>query len=81
MLNPPHPGSVLRECLGKIPMSSAATRLYITPVDLARVLNGQSCVTAELARHLGEMLGTSSELWMNMQSRYDLWHVNGETIS
>jgi antitoxin HigA-1 len=81
MNNPPHPGSVLREYLDKMPMSSDAALLRTTPVDLERVLNGQGSITADLARHLGEMLGTSSELWMNMQSHYDLWHVNGKTIS
>ncbi len=78
MHNPPHPGLVLCEYLGDMPASAAAARLCITRVTLSRVLNGKAGISANMARRLAAALGTSSELWMNMQSQYDLWHANND---
>lgn len=75
MHNPPHPGLVLREYLGDIPVSTAAAHLRITRVTLSRVLNGKAGISAKMALRLSGALGTSPELWMNMQSQYDLWHA------
>ena len=73
MFNPPHPGLVLREYLGKLPVSMAAEHLGVSRVTLSRVLNGRAGVSADLALRLADALGTSPELWAGMQSKYDLW--------
>ena len=75
MHNPPHPGLVLREYLGAMAVSAAAAHLRITRVTLSRVLNGKAGISANMALRLSAALGTSPELWMNMQSQYDLWHA------
>jgi addiction module HigA family antidote len=75
MHNPPHPGLVLREYLGAIAVSVAAEHLRITRVTLSRVLNGKAGISAKMALRLAAALGTSPELWMNMQSQYDLWRA------
>jgi addiction module HigA family antidote len=75
MHNPPHPGLVLREYLGETPVSTAAAHLWVTRVTLSRVLNGKSGISAVMALRLAAALGTSPELWMNMQSQYDLWRA------
>jgi addiction module HigA family antidote len=75
MHNPPHPGSVLREYLGAIAVSSAAAHLRVTRVTLSRLLNGKAGISASMALRLADALGTSPELWMNMQSQYDLWQA------
>lgn len=75
MHNPPHPGSVLREYLGDMAVSRAAAHLRVTRVTLSRVLNGRSGISASMALRLAAALGTSPELWMNMQSQYDLWRA------
>jgi addiction module HigA family antidote len=75
MHNPPHPGSVLREYLGNTAVSSAAAHLRITRVTLSRLLNGKAGISASMALRLADALGTSPELWMNMQSQYDLWQA------
>ena len=68
MRNPPHPGLVLREYLGDIPVSTAA-HLRITRVTLSRVLNGKAGISANMAIRLAAALGTSAEFWMNMQGQ------------
>jgi antitoxin HigA-1 len=75
MPNPPHPGRVLREYLGDMPVSKAADHMRIKRVTLSRVLNTKSGIPASMALRLAAALGTTPELWMNMQSQYDLWHA------
>lgn len=73
MHNPPHPGEVLREYLGDLPVSAAAGHLGISRVTLSRVLNGRAGISADVALRLSEALNTSPDLWMGMQAQYDLW--------
>lgn len=75
MHNPPHPGRVLREYLGDMAVSAAAAHLRVTRVTLSRVLNGKAGISANMALRLGAALGTSPDLWINMQSQYDLWRA------
>jgi addiction module HigA family antidote len=75
MHNPPHPGMVLREYLGDMPVSAAAAHLHTTRVNLSRLLNGKAGISARMAFRFASALGTSPELWMNMQSQYDLWQA------
>ena len=76
MFDPPHPGSVLRDYLGEISVTAAATHLGVTRAALSRVLNGSAVISAEMALRLSEALGTSPELWAGMQSQYDLWQAS-----
>jgi antitoxin HigA-1 len=75
MHNPPHPGQVLREYLGDLAVTTAAAHLRTTRVTLSRVLNGKAGISAAMAIRLAAALGTTPELWMNMQSQYDLWRA------
>jgi len=76
MHSPPHPGLVLREYLGDMAVSAAARHLRVTRVTLSRVLNGKGGISASMALRLAAALRTSPELWMNMQSQYDLWQAS-----
>lgn len=76
MYNPPHPGSVLREYLGNLSVTAAADHLGVTRAALSRILNGSAGVSAEMALRLSEALGTSPELWIGMQAKYDLWRAS-----
>ena len=76
MHNPPHPGRVLRQYLGNLAVSRAAEHLHVTRVTLSRVLNGKAGISENMALRLAAALGTSPELWMNMQAQYDLWRAN-----
>ena len=76
MHNPPHPGAVLREYLGAMPVVAAAEHLGVSRVTLSRVLNGRAGISADMALRLSEALGTSPELWTSMQAQYDLWSAS-----
>jgi len=75
MFNPPHPGSVLRDYLGDVTVTAAAVHLGITRAALSRILNGSAGISADMALRLSDALGTSPELWIGMQSQYDLWRA------
>jgi len=76
ILDPPHPGDVLREYLGAISVTAAASHLGVTRAALSRILNGSAGISADMALKLSEALRTSPELWMGMQSQYDLWQAS-----
>lgn len=76
MHNPAHPGEVLREYLPEnMTVGEAARRLGVTRQALSMLLNGRSGVSAEMALRLSQALGTSAEMWVNMQATYDLWEA------
>jgi addiction module HigA family antidote len=75
MHNPPHPGEVLKDGVfdgSNISVTGAAAALGVTRVALSRVLNGKAGVSAEMAVRLGKWLGTGPEIWVSMQTQYDL---------
>jgi antitoxin HigA-1 len=74
MHNPAHPGEVLREYLPEtLGVTESAKRLGVTRQTLSAVLNGRAGVSAEMALRLEAALGTSAEMWVEMQAGYDLW--------
>lgn len=75
MHNPPHPGLALREFLGNLTVTEAAARLGVTRAALSRILNGSAGISADMALRLRDALGTSAEMWIDMQAQYDLWQA------
>ncbi len=75
MHNPPHPGSVLQEWLAEVSVTHAAASLNVTRAYLSRILHGRASISADMALRLSALLGTSAELWLGMQSAYDLWQA------
>jgi len=74
MHNPAHPGELLREYLPEtLGVSESAKRLGVTRQALSALLNGRAGVSATMALRLEAALGTSAEMWMEMQAGYDLW--------
>ena len=78
---PTHPGAVLREDvlpnLG-LSVSAFARSLGISRQTLHAVLAERSGVSAELALRLGALLGNGAQLWVDMQTKYDLWQAEAK---
>jgi antitoxin HigA-1 len=75
---PTHPGEMLvEEFLEPLGLSqaAAAARMKITANRLNEIVKGKRGVTADTAWRLAGLLGTSPELWMNLQMHWDLWHA------
>ena len=75
MHNPPHPGAVLQEWLAEVSVTQAAAQLGVTRAYLSRILHGHADISADMALRLSDLLGTSAEMWLGMQSAYDLWRA------
>jgi addiction module HigA family antidote len=76
MHNPAHPGEVLREFLPKdLSLGEIASRLGVSRQALSALLNGRAGVSAEMALRLEAGLGTSAEMWVQMQANRDLWQA------
>ncbi len=74
-LHPIHPGEVLRqdylEPLG-LSVYRVARDIGVSEQHLGRVLNAKRPVSASLALRVGRYFGTSPQLWLNLQARFDL---------
>lgn len=79
MHNPAHPGEVIRETVINglnLKIVDAARKLDVDRTTLSRLLNGHIDVSVEMALRLAKALGTSPQLWLNMQQAYDLWQAS-----
>jgi addiction module HigA family antidote len=74
-LGPMHPGEVLREEF-LLPLNLSAGALAkacdLPRTRIERIAAETTDITADTALRLGKALGTSAQLWMNLQNRYDL---------
>ncbi len=72
---PIHPGEVLGLDFLE-PMGISTYRLSketgVSAQHLGRILTGKRGIGADTALRLARYLGTSPQLWMNLQARYDL---------
>ena len=74
-LAPMHPGEVLREEF-LVPMGVSAGKLAdicgVPRTRIERVASEQTGITADTAIRLGRALGTSANLWLNLQNEFDI---------
>ena len=71
---PVHPGRILKSEFAAIGMSANAVALALRiPANrLTDIINGKRGITADTAMRLGRYFGTSAQMWMNLQTRYEL---------
>ncbi|WP_407525404.1 HigA family addiction module antitoxin [Methylobacterium oryzisoli] len=74
-LDPIHPGEILLEEFLK-PLDVSQNRLardIDVPVSrVAGIVRGERAITADTALRLARFFGTSAEMWLGLQSDYDL---------
>lgn len=72
---PVHPGEILLEDFMKplgITQYRLAKELHVYPRRVNEIVHGKRAITADTALRLARFLGTSPEVWMNLQAHYDL---------
>ena|SRR5713226_6799653 len=71
---PIHPGRILKRELEEagVTANAVALALRIPANRLTAIINGQRSISADTAMRLGKYFGTSAQMWMNLQSRYEL---------
>ncbi len=75
ILSPIHPGEVLMEDFMK-PLGLSQYRLAkdigVTPIRISQIVNGHRAITVDTAMRLARYFGTSAEVWLHIQVRYEL---------
>jgi addiction module HigA family antidote len=73
-LAPVHPGEILKDELQELHMSgnALALALRIPANRVTEIINGRRSVSADTALRLARYFGTSAQIWMNLQSQFDL---------
>jgi addiction module HigA family antidote len=75
LLDPIPPGEILREEFMRplgISINALARALAVPPNRVSAIVNGTRTITADTALRLGKYFGTSPEIWLDLQSDYDL---------
>ena len=75
---PTHPGEILLEEFLKpkgVTQVEAARHLGMSTTRLNEIIRGKRGISADTAWRLGDWLATGPEIWMDLQSKWDLWHA------
>lgn len=73
-LAPVHPGEFLVEDFCKphgLSLDRLAFHLDVPSQTIVEIATGQCAVTSDTALRLAQYFGTSADVWLNLQARYD----------
>ncbi len=59
----------------KLVLFPFANSIGVSRQTLHAVLAERSGISAEMALRLGALLGNGAQLWVDMQTKYDLWQA------
>ena len=82
MLDPVPPGEILMEEFMRplgISINALARALAVPANRISGIINGTRAITADTALRLGKYFGVSPEIWLDLQSDYEL-RVARQTI-
>ncbi len=80
--SPTHPGEIIKEDYLlplSITITDMAEKLGVSRKTLSKIINERGAITPDMALRLARAFGTTPDLWLNLQTNYDLWHA--ETTS
>lgn len=75
LLDPIPPGEILLEEFMRpleLSINALARAIDVPPNRVSEIVNGKRAITADTALRLGKYFGVSPELWLDLQSDYDL---------
>ena len=75
LIEPIHPGEILMEDFIQgfgITQNKLAVSIGVPPRRINEIVHGKRGITADTTIRLTRYFGTSEELWMNLQSNYEL---------
>ena len=81
---PIHPGEILREEF-MIPLGMSANALALAlrvpATRISEIVRERRSITADTAFRLGLYFGTSADLWINLQTAYELSVVQHQSLA
>ncbi len=74
---PMHPGVLVAEAVESVnmPVTKIAAAIGITRQHLYAIMAARKPITPEVSLRLGKAFGNGPELWIRLQTTYDLWHA------
>lgn len=74
MANHPRPGDIIQESLDELNVSlrEFARAMEIAPSTASRLLTGKAALTPEMAIKLSVVIGSSPQMWLNLQNAWSL---------
>lgn len=74
MANHPRPGDIIQEALEELNVSlrEFARAMEIALSTASRLLTGKAALTPEMAIKLSVVIGSSPEMWLNLQTTWSL---------
>jgi addiction module HigA family antidote len=84
LLDPIPPGEILLEEFMKplgISINGLARDIDVPPNRISEIVGGKPAITADTALRLGKYFGVSPEVWLDLQSDYDLGVMQRTTWS
>ena len=74
MANHPRPGDIIQEALDELndSLREFARAMEIAPSTASRLLTGKAPLTPEMAIKLSVVIGSSPEMWLNLQNTWSL---------
>ncbi len=70
-----HPGEFLLEDFMKpygLTQYRLAKDIGVTPIRISQIVNGKRSVSADTALRFSKYFGTTAQIWLRLQARYDL---------
>lgn len=73
-MRPVHPGEILRDELDELAMSAKAfaEALDVPANRISAILKGRRGISADTALRLSRYLGTTPQVWLNLQKTFEL---------
>jgi len=84
MHSPPHPGGIVRrQCLEPLDLTvtEAAKGLGVTRQAFSDLVNERAGISVDMAIRLSKAFGSSAEMWIGLQTAYDLAQARGRLRS
>ena len=77
MISSFHPGYYISDLINELEMTQEefAERLKITPKNLSDLINAKASISENIAKSLSLMLGTSVDVWLDLQKKWELNHI------
>lgn len=75
LMDPVHPGEVLREDFMKplrLSVNKLALELHVPATRISEIVHERRRITADTALRLARYFHTNAEFWLNLQNFYDL---------
>ena len=73
--SPIHPGEVLSQDFMKpleLTQNRVALDIGVAPLRISQIVRGKRAIKADTALRLARYFGTTPEIWLRLQIRYDL---------